>query len=114
MEHEIREGLRLLKGLEDGKITSADAYNVAGKQDPVLVYFVLRFLREKYPAGNPTSEGVVSRMVELTSTYPDLVRMSKKGENDVIAEWFNESYALSEYYDDQEQLISLLVEKIEG
>jgi hypothetical protein len=40
--------------------------------------------------------------------------MSKKGEGDVIAEWFSESYALSEFYDDQEQLISLLVEKIEG
>ena len=114
MEHEIREGLRLLKGLEEGNLSASDAYNVAGKQDPVMIYFVLKFLREKYPAGNPTSEGVVRRMVELTSTYPDLVKMSKKGEADVIAEWFGESYALSEFYDDQEQFISLLVEKIEG
>ena len=114
MEHEIREGLRLLKGLEDGTLTSSEAYNVAGKQDPVMIYFVLKFLRDKYPASLPSSEGVIRRVLELTSTYPDIVKMSKKGEGDVITEWFNESYALSEYYEEQEQLISLLVEKIEG
>lgn len=114
MEQEIREGLRLLKGLEDGNITSADAYNIAEKRDPVLVYFVLRFLRDKYPAANPSSEGVVRRVLELTSTYPDIVKMSKKGEADVITEWFNDSYAMAEYYEEQEALISMLVEKIEG
>lgn len=114
MEHEIREGLRLLKGMEEGTLSAAEAYNVAGKQDPVMVYFVLRFLREKYPAGNPTSEGVIRRVLELTSTYPDIVKMSKKGEGDVITEWFNESYSMGEYYEEHESLISLLVEKIEG
>lgn len=114
MEHEIREGLRLLKGLEEGTITAADAYTVADKQDPVLVYFVLRFLREKYPASNPQSEGVTRRLLELTQTYPDVVKMSQAGEDDVITDWFNENYSVGEFYDDQEQFVSMIVEKIEG
>lgn len=114
MEQEIRDGLRLLKGLEEGSLSAADAFNIADKQDPVLVYFVLRFLREKYPASLPSSEGVVRRVLELTATYPDIVKKSKKGEADVITEWFNDSYAMSEYYEDQENLISMIVEKIEG
>jgi hypothetical protein len=114
MEQEIREGLRLLKGLEEGNLSAADAFNIAEKRDPVLVFFVLRFLRDKYPAANPSSEGVVRRVLELTSTYPAIVAMSKKGEADVITEWFNDSYAMAEFYEDQAGLMAMIVEKIEG
>jgi hypothetical protein len=114
MEMEKRESLRLLKGIENGTMTTADAANVADKRDPVIIYFVLRYLREKYPTRDPASQGVTSRLLELTSTYDNLIKASKKGEKDSITEWFDETYAVREFFDKPEELVDMLVEKIEG
>lgn len=114
MDFEKREALRLLEGLENGNLTTADAYNVADKLDPVLVYFVLRYLREKYPPNEPRSQGVATRLVELTSTYDSIVKKSKAGEKDVLREWFDDSYTTREFFNEPEEFISMIVEKIEG
>jgi hypothetical protein len=114
IDHGKREGVRLLSGIENGTLSTADAYNVAEKLDPVLVYFTLRYLREKYPASSPSAEGVSRRLVELTSTYDDLVKRSKEGEKDSLREWFDDTYNLREFFDKPEELVELLVEKIEG
>ena len=114
MDVEKREGLRLLNGLENGTLTASDAFNIADKRDPVIVYFVMRYLREKYPPTSPASLGVKQRLVELTSTYDGLVSKAKKGEKDCIREWFDDSYELKKFFDKPEELIDLLVDKIEG
>ncbi|MCX6104359.1 MAG: hypothetical protein NTY08_00825 [Proteobacteria bacterium] len=113
-EHEKRESLRLLSGLENGNLTAADAYNLAEKRDPVMIHLVMRYLREKYPSTQAAAEGVSRRLIELTSTYDKVVSMSKKGEKDSITEWFTESHSMGEFYDAPEQFIDLIVEKIEG
>ena len=113
-ESEKRDSLRLLTGLESGSMSTADAYNLAEKRDPVLVHLVLRYLREKYPASEPSSAGITSRLVALTSTYDSIVKMAKKGEKDSITDWFDDTYSMGEFYDKPEQLIDLIVEKIEG
>lgn len=112
IQEETREGIRLLTGLENGTLSSADAYNIAERRDPVLVYFVLRYLREKYPLGE--SSGVARRLIELTSTYDQLVKMSKTGEKDILREWFDESYNMRQFFDQSSQFVELIVEKIEG
>lgn len=114
MDLEKRESLRFLTGVENGTLTAADAANVASKRDPVIVHFVLRYLREKYPASNPASQGVTQRLLELTSTYDGLVKAAKKGEKDSITEWFDDTYNIREYFDRPEELVDMLVEKIEG
>lgn len=114
IQMEVKESLRLLMGIENGTLTAADASNVAAGRDPVIVYFVLRYLREKYPPSSPTSQGVTTRLVELTGTYDQVIKASKKGEKDSIREWFDDTYAMREFFDKPEELVELLVEKIEG
>ena len=114
MESEKQESLRLLNGLESGSLSTADAYNIADKRDPLIVYYVLRYLREKYPSSAPASSGVVGRLLELTKTYDKLVKKAKDGENDSLREWFDDTYDLKAFFNQPEKLVETLMEKIEG
>lgn len=113
-DHEKRDALRLLQGLENGTMSGADAFAITETTDPVIIFFVFRFLREKYPPGSADSSGVMGRLLELSSTYPEVVRKAKEGEQDVICEWFNETYDLREFFVEEENLFDLLVEKLNG
>ncbi len=112
--HIIRDAHRLLMGLENGSVNSADAYNIALDLDPVLLFWIFRFLRDKYPASNQSSQGVLSRLLDLTRTYPELVQKAKSGEDDMISEWFEETFATSDFYTDSLGMVTQLVEKLEG
>lgn len=114
MDHEKQESLRLLNGLESGSLSIADAYSIADKRDPLIVYYVLRYLREKYPASAPASSGVVGRIVELTKTYDKLVKKAKDGEHDSLREWFDDTYDLRSFFNNPEKLVDTLIEKIES
>ncbi len=114
VDFEKRESLRILEGLENGTMSTADAYNALEKRDPLVVYFIIRYLREKYPASNSSSAGVNGRLVELTSTYSNIVATAKKGEKDPIREWFDDTYGLGEFYSKAGELIDLIIEKIES
>lgn len=113
-EQEKREGVRLLNGLENGTLTPADSFNIADKRDPLLVYFILRFLRDKYPASNAASQGVLERIVALTGTYPDLVKKTKGAESDPVREWFDDTYNIREFFTKSDEFVEMIVEKIEG
>lgn len=108
------ETVRLLRGLEDGTLKSQDAYQIASKRDPIMLYFVLRYLREKHPASSPQSTGVNQRLLELSGTYPDVVAMAKKGEKDAMREWFDDTYAMREFFSDSEKFVDLIIDKLEG
>lgn len=114
MNSEIQESLRLLRGLESGTLTTGDAFNIAEERDPVLVYFILRYLREKYPPSQPTSAGVVQRVIDLTRGYEEIVKMAKKGEKDPLREWFDDAYGMREFFDRDAELIEMIVDKIDG
>jgi hypothetical protein len=111
---ERSESLRLLQGIEAGTLSTADAFNISDKIDPTLLYFVFRYLRESYPATNPSSKGVLERMVEISSTYPQLVAKAKKGEKDPIREWFDETYSIRDFRENSEEFIDLIYGKIDG
>jgi len=65
---------RLLRGLDDGKLTTSEGAMLAQDLDPVLVYVILRYLRETYPAIEPCCETRFSkRVVSLTSSWPGIV-----------------------------------------
>lgn len=111
---ERNETLRLIRGIENGNLPFNDAYQIASKLDPVLVYFAMRYLRERHPPTNPASSGVVERLVELTSTYADLVQLARKGEKDVMREWFDDTHTVREFFDREQEFVDLIVDKLEG
>ena len=111
---EKSEAVRLLKGLEEGHMNTADAGTLAGKLDSLLVYFVIRFLREKYPASREASAGVTERLLALTSTDEAVVKQARQGEEDPIREWFDDTYDIRDFYEKPNELMEMLVDKIES
>ncbi|ANM28508.1 hypothetical protein ABI59_01010 [Acidobacteria bacterium Mor1] len=111
---DLRAALRLLNGLESGAISTYDAGPIAADLDPVLCWAIIHFLRETYPASDPAASGVLGRVVELTGKNPDLVKKVGQGQADPISEWFRSEYAFRDFRGRGEELLELLVEKLEG
>jgi hypothetical protein len=105
---------RLLRGLEGGGMTAFAARAIAEKLDPVLLYVVVRYLREAYPASNPAASPVLDRVVALTSAWPGLVARSKEGEHDPIGQWFTENHSFGEFRGRGAEMIALVVDKLES
>jgi len=114
VEFEKQEANRLMTGIEDGGMTAADAYNIAENRDPVFLYFMTRYLREKYPPGSPQAQGVTERLIELTSTYDSIVKAIQEGEKDSMREWFDDSYSMKEFFRDSQEFVDLIVDKLES
>ena len=111
---ELRDAQWTLDAIENGTATAATIYKTASGLDPVLVYFIFRYIREVYTPTNPAATGVMERMVELTRTYDDLVKKSKAGEKDSIREWFDDTYRMREFQGKPAEMLEMIVEKIEG
>ena len=108
------QSIRFLSGLESGTLSSSDAYNIVKDKDPVLVYFLLRYLKDKYSASQPEAAAVHGRLLELTTTYDDIKKMLRAGEQDAMREWFDDSYSVREYQRDPEAYVDLIIDKLEG
>jgi hypothetical protein len=106
--------LRLLAGLEEGGMPASEAAIAAEDLDPVLVYFIVQFLRAVYPASSPAAHAVLQRVVELTSAYPAIVRKSKVGEEDPVSRWFGSEYAFGDFRGRGAELIEMIVDKLES
>jgi hypothetical protein len=105
---------QVLSGIEDGNMSPYDCYLILEQLDPLIIYFVLRYLREKYPHTHPQSQGVMARIIEITNTYPDIVKKAQKGEKDSLREWFDDAYNMRQFFADPEGFVELIVEKVEG
>ncbi len=111
---QIRESLRWLDGLEAGTVPANDLFFLAEKLDPVLISLMIRYLRKKYPSARPEAAGVLARMLELTSTYPQLVKKTREAEQDPITEWFLDTYSFADFYSKPTEMVQLIVDKLEG
>lgn len=105
--------LRLLRGLDDGGMRADEARSLAEELDPVLVYVIVQFLREIYPASDPAASPVLERVVQLTSAYPELVAKSGEGEQDPVSQWFSSEYSFRDFRGRGSELIELIVDKLE-
>ncbi len=114
IQTQVRESLRWLEGVEDGALQTQDLYLIADKLDPVIVSLMIRYLRKKYPSTKPDSGAVIGRLVELGSTYPGITKKAKEAESDPISEWFTETYNFGEFYQKPEEMVQLIVDKLEG
>ena len=111
---EKNETIRLITGIESGTLRGHDAFQIAEKIDPVLLHYTFRYLRETYPPGHPDSQGVTERLVEISSAHPNLVASAKRGEEDPIREWFDDTYSMSDYRNKPDEMVEILYAKIDG
>ena len=95
-------------------MSAADARTLAERLDPVLVYVIVRYLREVYPASHPAATAVLDRVVALTTAWPELVARSTAGEHDVVSKWFVSEYSFTEFRNRGAELIELIVDKLES
>jgi hypothetical protein len=114
LEKEIYDLTHWVKGLEDGSLHIADALTQAKGFDPAAVFLLTRFLREKHKNADPVSARILARIVELSTMYPEFIKICKDGDKDPISEWFMETYKFSEFFNHPEKMAELIVEKLEG
>jgi len=111
-EQEQREALYLLEGIENGTVRTADAAHIISQADPALVYFVLTWIRQRYSGDHPAAEGVLGRIVELTSRHPSVKAKMREGKADPIVGWFEEEHGYRDLQ--RNEFVALIVEKLEG
>jgi len=109
-----REATKLLAGLENGGMTTAEAVVLAESLDPVLVYLIVRYLRETYPASNPAASSVLERVVELTSDHATIIEKCRDGEIDPVSQWFADEHEFGSFRDRGSEFIELIVDKLES
>jgi hypothetical protein len=105
--------LQFLRGLDQGGIDTDKARNLAEELDPVLLYMIVRYLRETYPASDPVASPVLDRVVQLSSAYPSMVAKSKEGEEDPVSEWFSSEYSFRDFRGRGDEMVALIVDKLE-
>ena len=109
---EQREALYLLQSIEEGTLPVADVRNLIEEADPALVYLIFTWIRNRYGAGHPAAEGVIGRLVELTSSYNSVNAKITEGKADPIVTWFEEVHNYRDL--SASDFIELVVEKLEG
>jgi hypothetical protein len=110
-EHERAAALRILQGIEQGLLSTADCYNLVEEADPTLVYLIITWLRTRYRS-DPAAEGVIGRLVELCNTYPQVTEMVREGKEDSVVEWFEDGHSYRAL--EAEEFIDLIVDKLES
>ena len=111
-ENEQREAMRLLTALENGGAPVSETAQLIADADPALVHLVFAWLRARYHGEHPAAEGVLGRLLEVSSGYDSVRKQLREGKADPIVGWFEEEY---EYRDLRaEEFVGLVVEKLEG
>jgi hypothetical protein len=110
-EHEKRQALRILEGIEHGSASASESFQLIEDADPTLVYFIFTWLREHY-ANHPAAEGVIGRIVEICSRYPAVTSQVKEGESDSVVTWFEDTHSYREL--DSHEFVDIVVDKLEG
>lgn len=109
---EQREALHLLQGIENGSLTTSDAAHLIEDADPALVHLIVSWLRSRYGGDHPAAEGVVGRLVELTSRHGFIKAKMREGKVDPIVAWFEDEHDYRDFA--ATDFIALIVEKLEG
>lgn len=112
--NERNDALRLLSGLDGGSLSTFEAYTLADRIDPVLVYAIVGFLRASYPAAHPAASAVLGRVGELMRKHPHIVRKAQEGERDPISQWLRGEGGFDAYRGRGPAMIEDLCDKLES
>jgi phage terminase large subunit-like protein len=109
-EQEQRAALRILEGVEEGKMSSNDLLTLVEEADPALVYLLFTWLRKRY-ADHPNADAVIGRLLAVSDrgTVPELV---KEGRADPVVAWFEDGYVYRDL--DAKEFVELIVDKLES
>lgn len=94
---EQQEALQLLQGIESGSLQAQGAAHAIDEADPALVYLIVTWLRNRYGADHPAAEGVIGRVVSLTSDYSSVEAKMREGKADPVVAWFEEEYSYRDF-----------------
>jgi hypothetical protein len=109
-EQEQRAALRILEGIEEGSMSTADSFALVEDADPALVYLVFTWLRKRYKE-HANSDAVLGRVLEI-SNKGSVPKMMKEGAADPVVAWFEETHSYKDL--GSKEFIELIVEKLEG
>ena len=109
---EKRDALYLLEGIENGTLPTTEAAYRIEEADPALAYFIITWLRHRYGGDHPAAEGVIGRVVDITSNHAGVKAQLKEGKADSIVEWFEDEYGYRDF--SASDFIDLIVDKLEG
>ena len=109
-EQQKRAALRILEGIEEGAMGSADLAALVEDADPALLYLIFRWLRKRY-ADHVNADTVVGRLVEL-GNHAGIPAKMKEGQADPVVEWFEDAYSYRDL--SSEAFIELIVDKLES
>ncbi len=110
LEQEQRAALRILEGIEEGTMSAADSLALVEEADPALVYLIFTWLRKRY-ADHVNADAVIGRLLAISNRGSVASKM-KEGQEDVVVQWFEESYSYREL--GAKEFIELIIEKLEG
>jgi len=110
-EQERKAALRILEGIEEGTMSSADSFALVDEADPALVYLIFTWIRARYGPDHPASDAVIGRLLAISNkgTVP---KKMKEGQADPVVEWFEDAYKYRDL--DAKEFIALIVDKLEG
>ena len=104
----------LLAALDRGGGSIADAAFRAEELDPVLIYATITFLRRTHPPGAPAADSVLQRVAELLGSNRKLVALHDEGKADPISRWFESDHDYREFRGRGEEMLDLLIDKLES
>src|SRR4051794_20960596 len=108
LEQEQRAALRILEGIEEGTMSTADSFALVADADPALIYLIFTWSRKKYGPDNPASEGVIGRLVAI-SGRGSIPKKMKEGQEDPVVEWFEDAYSYRAL--GSKEFIELIIDK---
>lgn len=92
-------------------MTAEESHARLVEADPVLVYFIFKWLRKRYRDHDLRHE-VMARLNEIRNTHRSITRTAKSAEDDPIIGWFQGEY---EYADlSAQEFIDVVVDKLES
>ena len=108
-----REVLRFLLAIEEGGLPLDDCYQMLEKMDPLLAHFLLRYLREKFPAKG-SATGAADRLLQLLQHHPDAAKLAAPPRDEPMIEWFDDTHSMGEFFGEPRQFVDTIVDKLEG
>ena len=110
MQTIIRQALHCVDIFVEGRHPLDQAVSLIEDLDPLLIYFMMRFMRENKKV---CGDGTRSRLVQFIRDYPHLTNRLKNVPKDSMIEWFDDNFSIQNFASSSE-FIHLIVEKMES
>jgi len=110
-EQETKAALRILDGITEATMSSADSIALVEDADPALIYLLFTWIRHRFGPSHPASDAVLGRLVAI-SNRPSVAAKMKEGQEDPVVEWFEDGYSYKDL--DAKAFVTLIIEKLEG